>query len=56
MNVDTNTATTIRLTVHNPSPDFGDAVTLTATVAADLAGIGAPPARLSSMTRSAAVL
>ena len=42
VNVDTNTATTIHLTVNNPSPDFGDAVTLTATVAGDLAGLGAP--------------
>ena len=42
VNVDTNTATTIRSTVDNPSPDFGDAVTLTATVAGDLAGLGAP--------------
>ena len=42
VNVDTNTATNTSLSITNSPANFGDTVSLQATVAADLAGIGAP--------------
>ena len=42
VNVDTNTATNTSLSITNSPANFGDTASLQATVAADLAGIGAP--------------